>query len=192
MSNLQQALSIMDEANSQDPNLETVNGKKMPKELMYARRMTEWLEKRAPDASEALRLAARCQHIERWVIPREDYPMTRPGYLKWRNELKKYHADRAGEILKEAGYPEEQIRNVQDLVMKRGLKSNPEAQILEDVACLVFLDAYFEEFSRKHPEEKLIRILQKTWRKMSEKGREMALQLPLSDNAQKLMEKAVA
>lgn len=192
MSNYQLAVLKIDEANSRDPNQEMVGGKRIAKELLYAQRMTEWLGKLAPDASEALRLAARCQHLERWTISREDYPMTRAGYLKWRNDLKAYHAERAGDILKVIGYPDEIIRNVQDLVMKRGLKTDPEAQILEDTACLVFLDFYFEEFSQNHPEEKLVRILRKTWRKMSEKGRELALNLQLSDSTRSLIEKAVA
>ncbi|MEX1062839.1 MAG: DUF4202 domain-containing protein [Balneolaceae bacterium] len=191
MSNYQLAVKKMDEANSQDPNREMVEGRELPKELIYARRMTEWLAKLDPDASEALRLATRCQHIERWAIPREDYPMTRPGYLKWRNDLKRYHAERAGEILRDTGYTDELIRKVQDLVMKKGLKTDPEAQILEDVACLVFLAYYFEEFSQNHSEEKLVRIIRKTWRKMSEKGQAMAVNLHLSDSARRLMEKAV-
>lgn len=191
MSNDQLAIKRIDEANSRDPNKEMVDGREMPKELLYAERMTEWLGKLAPDASEALRLAARCQHLERWAIPREDYAMTRAGYLKWRSDLKRYHAERAGEILEEIGYPDEFITNVQDLVMKKGLKTDPEAQTLEDTACLVFLAHYFEEFSRNHGEEKLIRILRKTWRKMSDKGRELALDLHLSDSAHRLIEKAV-
>lgn len=191
MGNYQLAIKKIDEANSRDPNKETVEGKEWPKELIYAHRMTEWLGKLDPDASEALRLAVRCQHIERWAIQREEYPRTRPGYLKWRNDLKRYHADRAGEILRDTGYPDEVIQKVQDLVMKKGLKTDPEAQKLEDVACLVFLAYYFEDFSRNHSEEKLVRIIKKTWRKMSEKGREMALSLNLSDSAHSLMEKAV-
>ncbi|MEX2585232.1 MAG: DUF4202 domain-containing protein [Balneolaceae bacterium] len=191
MGNYQLAIKKIDEANSRDLNRETVEGTEWPKELLYARRMTEWLEKLDPDASEALRLAVRCQHIERWAIPREEYPKTRPGYLKWRNDLKQYHADRAGEILGDVGYRDKLIRNVQGLVMKKGLKTDPEAQILEDVACLVFLAYYFEDFSRNHSEEKLVRIIKKTWRKMSEKGREEALKIDLSDSARSLMEKAV-
>lgn len=191
MGNYQLAVKKIDEANSRDPNRVMVEGKEFPKELIYAQRMTEWLEKLDYDASEALRLAARCQHIERWTIPRDDYPMTRPGYLKWRNDLKQYHADRAGEILRDTGYSDALIEKVQRLVMKKGLKTDPEAQTLEDVACLVFLSHYFEEFSKNHSEDKLLRIIKKTWRKMSDQGREEALKIDLSDSARSLMEKAV-
>lgn len=186
-----QAMEAFDEANSRDPNTTTEEGNEIPGELLYARRMTEWLNRLDPDAPEVLRLAARCQHIERWVIPRKDYPMTRPGYLKWRNDLKKYHAERAGEILLEAGYESGMIRRVQDLVLKKGIKTDPGAQMLEDVICLVFLNWYFEEFARKHNEEKLIRILQKTWRKMSERGREEALTLDLPGHLEALVKKAL-
>lgn len=187
----QQAIQAFDEANSKDPNRETVNGEEFPKELLYARRMTEWLEKMAPDAFEVLRLAARCQHIERWIIPREEYPMNRTGYKQWRNELKKYHARRAEEILTEVGYDNETIIRVQKMVMKKGLKTDPEVQMLEDVVCLVFLDYYFEDFAQKHEEKKLVRILKKTWRKMSDKGRNMAMKLKLPAQLEKLVEKAV-
>jgi len=185
------AIKAFDKANSKDPNAETVDGEDYPKELLYAQRMTEWLDKMNPDASEALRLAARCQHIERWVIPREEYPENRPGYLKWRNELKKYHAERAGAILKEVGYDQETIKRVQKLVMKKGIKTDPEAQMLEDVICLVFLSYYFDDFAEKHDDEKLVSILKKTWRKMSVEGRSKALELDMPDESRKLVQRAV-
>lgn len=188
---IQLAFEAFDSANSNDPNLDVVNGKEFPKELLYARRMTEWLNKFELDASEPLKLAARCQHIERWIIPRDAYPMDRPGYLKWRNELKKYHADRAGEILRQIGYDDKTIQRVQDLVMKKGLKSDPEAQTLEDVICLVFLTWYFEEFAEKHEDDKLVKILQKTWRKMSPRGHDAALQLEMSERAERILKKAL-
>lgn len=186
------AIHAFDEANSKDPNIDTVNGKDRPKELLYAQRMTEWLGKMEPEASEPLRLAARCQHIERWVIPRDEYPETRSGYLRWRNDLKKYHAERAGNILKDVGYDEKTIQRVQKLVMKKGIKSDTEAQMLEDVICLVFLVYYFDDFADKHDDEKLVNILKKTLRKMSEEGRNRALQLDMSDESRKLVEKAIA
>jgi hypothetical protein len=187
-----QAIQRFDEANQKDPNKEVVNGEKYPKELLYAERMTEWLDKMNPDATEALRLAARCQHIERWVIPREEYPMNRPGYIKWRNDLKKYHAQRAEEILEDVGYDSDSIERVKKLVMKKGLKTDPEVQMLEDVICLVFLEYYFEDFSHKHEDEKLAGILKKTWRKMSDKGRKMAMKLKFPDRLEKLVEAAVS
>jgi hypothetical protein len=188
----QKAIRAFDEANGKDPNSETVNGVEYASELLYSQRMTKWLHKMNPHATEALKLAARCQHIERWIIPREDFPMNRSGYIRWRNKLKKYHATRAGEILNKLGYDKATIDSVQDLLMKKGLKSNPETQMLEDIICLVFLDYYFEDFAKKHKEEKLIRILKKTWRKMSEEGREMAKELEMSDSTRKLVEKAIA
>ncbi len=187
----QKAIDTFDNANSKDPNKDVANNEDFPKELLYSRRMTEWLDKLEPDASEPLKLAARCQHIERWVIPRESYPMDRPGYLKWRNDLKKFHADRAESILQEVGYDDETIRRVQDLVMKKGLKSDPETQLLEDVICLVFLDFYFDDFAKKHDDEKLIGIIKKTWRKMSVKGREVALNIDMSESTKNMVEKAL-
>lgn len=187
-----QAIQRFDEANQKDPYKEVVNGEKYPKELLYAERMTEWLDKMNPGASEALQLAARCQHIERWVIPREEYPMNRPGYIKWRNDLKKYHAQRAEEILEDVGYDSDTIERVKKLVMKKGLKTDPEVQMLEDVICLVFLEYYFEDFSHKHEDEKLAGILKKTWRKMSDEGRKMAMKLKFPDRLEKLVEAAIS
>jgi len=188
---LQKAFEAFDNENSKDPNSDMSAGKAVPKELLYARRMTEMLDKFAPDASEPLKLAARCQHLERWMIPREEYPMNRPGYLSWRNDLKKYHADRAGNILLDVGYGDKTIRHVQDLVMKKGIKTDPEAQTLEDVICLVFLTWYFDEFAEKHSDEKLVRILRKTWHKMSEKGHHAAKSLTLSERARQLLSQAL-
>lgn len=186
-----QAIQKFDEANSKDPNTETINGEKYPKEWLYAERMTGWLDNIDPNASEALKLAARCQHLERWVIPREEYPMNRPGYIKWRNELKRYHAQRAEEILVEVGYDKETIEQVKKLVMKKGLKTDPDVQLLEDVICLVFLEYYFEEFAEKHEDEKLVSILKKTWKKMSGQGREAAMKLKLPGHIEDLVERAL-
>ncbi|MBW3623814.1 MAG: DUF4202 domain-containing protein [Armatimonadetes bacterium] len=168
---------MFDRAHREDPHTETVAGEEVPGELLYARRMTRWLDRLAPDASEPLRLAARSQHLERWRIPRSDYPMDRRGYLRWRTDLKKLHAERAGEILRESGYDEETIRRVAMLLRKDRLSDDPETQLLEDVICLVFLESYFSEFARKHDEEKLISILKKTWKKMTPRGHAAALDL---------------
>ena len=189
-SKYQKAIRAFDDANRQDPNKETVNGREVPKELIYGKRMTEELLKLDPDASEALRLAARSQHIERWKIPRSEYPKTRKGYHKWRNALKKFHAERAGEILKEVGYDREIIERVEDLVKKKRIKTDPEAQMMEDVICLVFMKYYFHNFAEKHPDEKVIKIVRKTWKKMSETGHKAALKLEFPEKAEKLVEKA--
>jgi len=185
------AIRMMDRANSRDPNREAVGGEGAPKELLYARRMTEMLDNFRPDASEELKLAARCQHIERWKIPREKYPAGRSGYLQWRNAMKKYHAGRAGDILEEAGYNREIIDRVRKLIRKEGLKTDAEAQALEDVICLVFLRWYFEDFAQKHDEEKIAGILRKTLAKMSVAGREKAREIQMSDRARKLLQEAV-
>lgn len=166
-------------------------GRTYPKEVLYAIRMTEKLNDFAPDASEALRLTARCQHIQRWEIPRDSYDMERVGYLKWRQDLKKFHAQKAREILEEVGYDEETIAKVAFLLQKKQLKKNEDTQTLEDVICLVFLEFYVEPFAAEHPEEKIIDILQKTWRKMSEKGHKAAMGLPLSKKSLALVSKAV-
>lgn len=188
---LLQAFQLFDEANGQDPNTEDYMGRTYPKEVLYALRMTEKLNDFAPEASEVLKLTARCQHICRWEIPRESYDMNRVGYLKWRQELKKFHAQKATEILKKVGYNQETIDKVTFLLEKKQLKKNEDTQTLEDVICLVFLEFYFEPFAQKHAEDKTIDILKKTWRKMSKKGQKAALGLPLSEKALQLINKAV-
>lgn len=186
------AVAAFDRANAADPSSETVDGAPTPRELAYARRMSDWLDRLYPDASEALRLAARCQHIERWVRPRADYPEGRTGYLTWRRDLKRYHAERAGEILRDAGYPEETIARVGALLRKERLKRDPEVQALEDVVCLVFLAHHFADFASKHSEDKLVDILRKTWIKMSPHGQAAALALPLGPDAGALVARALA
>lgn len=186
------AINLFDRANENDPNKEVYQGKEHPKELLYAQRMTDRLISFDKDAGEALHLAVRCQHLQRWEIPRDQYEMNRVGYLKWRNDLKKFHADKAGEILRAVGYDEDIIDTVQFLLQKKQLKKNEMTQTLEDVICLVFLDYYFERFSEKYDEAKMIDILRKTWNKMSEKGQRTALTLNLSDRANQLVSKALS
>lgn len=188
---LAKVFEYFDKANSNDPYSENHKGKEYPKELLYAIRMTEKLNNFAPNASETLQLTARCQHICRWEIPRDSYPMNRVGYLQWRQDLKKFHVKKASEILDEVGYDEDVIAKVGFLLEKKQLKKNEDTQTLEDVICLVFLEHYFEAFVQKHAEDKTIVVLQKTWRKMSKKGQEAALSLPLSKNALALVTKAV-
>jgi len=187
---LLEAFDLFDQANSQDPNLETYNGKSYPKEVLYAHRMTEEFNDFEPNASEALKLTARCQHICRWEIPREHYEMDRIGYLKWRQELKKFHVKKATEILEQVGYDKAMIDQVAFLLMKKQLKKSAETQTLEDVICLVFLKYYFEPFYVKHEETKVIDILKKTWVKMSGKGHEAALKIAFSDTSLALVKKA--
>src|SRR5690606_22484791 len=130
----------------QDPNRETADGKEFPKELLYAERMSAMLERYQTNASEALQLAMRCQHIQRWKIPRSDYPMTRAGYHQWRTRLRGFHAETASAMLKDVGYDDDTIARVCSLVRKERLQQDIEAQTLEDVAVLVFLESYLEDF----------------------------------------------
>lgn len=188
----QEAIKLIDKANGNDPNIEIFDGEKFPKEVLYASRMVSVLSDFLPDASEALQIAVRCQHICRWESPRDSYEMNRTGYLLWRQDLKKFHAKKASEILTSVGYQEDVIEKVAFLLQKKQLKINEETQALEDVACLVFLEFYFEPFVLKYEEEKIIDIVQKTWKKMSEKGHEAALKLPFSKSSFALISKALS
>src|SRR5215204_1637932 len=186
------AIQRFDAANARDPNITVADGTPQPKQLVYARRITDWLSRLEPDASEAVQLAARSQHLMRWSIPRSDFPMDRAGYLKWRTTLYEFHAQKAGEILREVGYDDSTIVRVKSLVRKQGIKTDPEMQLLEDVICLVFLENYFAEFAADHDEEKLIRILRRTWAKMSPRGHAAAREIELPERERKLIEKALA
>ncbi|WP_298547755.1 DUF4202 domain-containing protein [uncultured Aquimarina sp.] len=186
------AFSFFDKANAKDPNKEIVKGESIPKELIYGQRMSQSLNNYTSEASEALQLAARAQHLCRWEIPRNNYPMDRVGYLKWREELKKFHAEKASGILQEVGYDKETIDRVSFLIQKKKLKKDEDTQILEDVICLVFLEFYYSEFYEKHSSEKVIDILQKTWRKMSEKGHQAALKLSYTEKGLDMIKQAIA
>ena len=166
----QAAIAAFDQANAQDPNIEMVGEEACPKELLYSRRMGEMQQRYVPDASEAVKLAVRAQHIQRWLIPRDSYAMDRQGYLQWRTALYKFHAQAAGKLMQAAGYDDEMIERVAAIISKKGLKVNPETQVMEDVAGLVFLEHYMQAFAEKHPEydeAKWIVIIRKTWQKMS-------------------------
>ena len=185
------AIQLFDGTNYLDPNKEIFDGKEYPKELLYAERMTNQLNKFVPNSSESLQLTARCQHICRWEIPRDSYEMNRVGYLMWRNDLKDYHVKKAAEILRQVGYVEETINEVEFLLLKKQLKKNADTQTLEDVVCLVFLEFYIAKFPQNYSEEKLIGIIQKTWKKMSEKGHKAALELKLPKSILALITKAL-
>jgi hypothetical protein len=186
------AIAKIDQANAADPNRESSDGQEFAKEVLYSRRMTSWLNRLEPAASEALRLAAHGQHICRWTIPRNSYPMDRPGYHRWRSDCQRMHAERLGEILRAVGYDESDVARVQSLVRKERLKLDAETQLLEDVICLVFLESYFSDFAKQHDEEKLVDIVRKTWKKMSTRGQAAALQLPMQKEARVIVEKALA
>jgi len=184
---LEASLLRFDAENSRDPNLEN----SQPRELLYAQRLTNWVLKLCPDASEELRLATRCQHLCRWEIPRNSYPMTRAGYLKWRADLKKFHAEKSGAILRETGYDEETIRRVQDLNLKKNFPNDPETRILEDALCLVFLEFQLTDLAAKTAEDKTINALQKSWGKMTGTARAEALKLNYGDREKTLLQRAL-
>ena len=185
------AIRRFDVENSRDPNSETVNGAPQPRELIYAQRLTGWVLKLCPDASEELRLAARCQHLCRWEIPRHSYPMTRPGYLKWRADLKEFHAERSGEILRELGYPDSVVARVQELNLKKNFPNDPEGRVLEDALCLVFLEHQLADLAAKTADDKVITALQKSWKKMTPGAHEEALKLTYGAREKALIEQAL-
>jgi hypothetical protein len=195
---LDSAIALFDAANSEDPRKETnAEGKAVPFELLYAQRMSEMLGRYAPEADDAIKLAVRAQHIQRWKTPRDSYPMTRDGYLQWRTGLYKFHAETAGRLMQEAGYDAATIERVKQSVGKRGLKVNPDTQLVEDVIDLVFIEHYMLEFAGKHPEyseDKWLDIIRKTWKKMSERAHAFALsgQLKLPEPLVPLITKAVS
>ena len=191
MSRLDEAYRLFDEANAEDPNTEIVDGTPVPRELVYGRRMSERLDDFEPDAPETVKLAARAQHIRRWEVPRESYPEGRAGYLKWRTDLYKRHGEIAGDIMRNVGYDDATIERVQTLLKKRGLKTDPDVQLLEDVICLVFLEHYFHDFAKKHEDDKLIPIVQKTWKKMTDKGHGAALALDYAPEDLAVIHKAL-
>jgi hypothetical protein len=185
------AMRRFDEENAKDPNLESAGGQSVPRELLYAQRLTQWVLRLAPDASEPLRLATRCQHLCRWLVPRASYPMTRPGYLKWREDLKHFHADKAGAILRELGYPEKTIARVQSLNLKKDFPRDPEGRVLEDALCLVFLEHQFADLAGKSTDEKMINAVQKSWKKMTPAAHALALKLPYGPREKALIERAL-
>jgi hypothetical protein len=191
------AIALIDAANGEDPNKETADGKEWPKELLYSHRMSDMLERFTPEADDAMKLAIRAQHIQRWKSSRSDYAEGRQGYLQWRTGLYKFHAETTGKLMAQAGYDEKTIDRVKQAVGKRALKVNPDSQLLEDVADLVFIEHYMLEFAGKHPEydeEKWLDIIRKTWKKMSERAQQFALSgsIKLPEPLIPLIQKAVS
>lgn len=172
-------LAAIDAANGADPDTEDTDGCRAPSAQLYGRRMSQVLADYAPEASDHLKIAVRGQHIERWKRPRGDYPEGRTGYLEWRRDAGRYHAKRVGDLMRDAGYGDEDRERVAALIRKQGLKQDPEAQTLEDVACLVFMRWYFDAFAARHSPDAVFGIVSKTARKMSPAGRKAALALPL-------------
>jgi hypothetical protein len=190
-SRFKEALRRFDEANARDPRVAKHNGVEVPYELLYADWLTAWVLKLNPQASEELRLAARCQHLCRWEIPRESYPAGRAGYLRWRQDLQEFHARRSGEILREVGYDDAVIARVQALNLKRDLGRDADCQTLEDALCLVFLQHQLAELAAKTEPDKVVRAIRKSWDKMSARGREEALKLEYTADERRLVEEAI-
>jgi hypothetical protein len=186
------AIAGIDAANARDPNTVETDGRRAAAELVYGRRMSEALSRMAPAASAHLKLAVRGQHVERWTSPRKSYPEGRAGYLQWRLDLKTFHARRVGEIMQAAGYGADDIARVGALVRKERLKRDGEAQMLEDVACIVFLEFYAAAFMQKTGDDKLAGILAKTWGKMSPQGHAHAQRLALPPRLLALLEQGLA
>ncbi|KAI4277799.1 MAG: hypothetical protein LQ337_001494 [Flavoplaca oasis] len=190
-SSFDKAIHAIDEAHALDPRKVQIEGQDEPYELHYSKKMSDYLQKHSPNATDTLRLAIRAQHLRRWEVPRDSYAMSKTGYHLWRTYLKKRQAELASQICLDSGYSEEDAHRVGALIKKENLKQDAETQILEDVACLVFLDDQFEEFEKGHDEAKIITILQKTWGKMSDRGHELALEMSMSERARELVSKAL-
>lgn len=169
---LDDVFSAIDDANAQDPTIE--DGQ--PAALLYGQRMTQEQERLFPDASDVLRIASRGQHIERWKLPRDAYPMDRAGYLQWRVEQGRRHAERIAGIMADAGYDQADIDEARKMLTKQGIKRDPEVQALEDIICFVFIRWYLGDFMAEQPDEKMPRIIEKTARKMSAEGRARVLE----------------
>lgn len=191
MTKLEQAFELFDEYNKQGPERLVWNGESFPAEFFYAVELYNWVRKIEPDANEFLLLASRSQHIGRWEIPRSDYPEGRTGYLKWRSDLGKFHAAKAGEILEGVGYTTEEIERVQQIIQKQRLKLDADVQVIENALCLVFLEFQYDDLIRKLSEEKMINVLRKTWKKMSKAGHDAALKLEYSPEGSALIAKAL-
>jgi len=187
---LARALAAIDAANAGDPNALRVRGALRPKELAHAELASEWVRRLCASPSEALLLAARAHHVRRWEIPREREPAGPAGYHRWRRALQQHHAEVAAEILAGCGYQPELIARVGALLRKQDLANDPEAQILEDALCLVFLETQYRELAERLPPEKLLDVTRKTLRKMSAAAIAQAHSLPLDPRDRALLERA--
>lgn len=187
----EKVVAAIDAANDADPTELSVNGAMRPAETLYGERMSAWLARLIPDAGELLRIAVRAQHLERFKLPRADYPQGKPGYYRWRNEQKRRHAMRIAEIMRDAGYTDAEAERVSAIVRKENLAADAEVQLLEDCACLVFMEFYFADFATQHPADKIIDIVAKSWKKMSAKARSEAMKLPLPEDLAPLVHAAI-
>lgn len=192
MTRLESVLSAIDTINGEDINTTTIDGNEQPKELVYGHYMSQCLKQYWQNSSEQLQIAVRAQHIKRWHLLRSEFDIGKAGYFKWRIALGKFHAALAESLMVDHGYPLEEAALTASIIRKEKRQSNTDSQTLEDVACLVFLQHYFDDFATKHTDEKIIRILQKTWGKMSEKAQNIAMSLTLPAHLNKLVVKALS
>jgi hypothetical protein len=188
----ERAVEAFSSANAQDPKTILLDGKPQPFELVQAARRARWVRQLVVEPSWALKLAAHCQHLRRWEIPRESYDDGRLGYLKWRKALSQFHADAAAETLRQLGIDDDTIQQVRRINLKQGLHQNADTQHMEDVLCLVFLQYEFEAFAGKHDDKKVVSILKKSWAKMSDRGRRAALALDLPPRLSALVKRALS
>lgn len=191
------ALAEIDKANYADPNVDLLAGKRLPKEYVYSLHMTRWLYELEPEPSARMQVACRAQHIERWKIPRSDYPLGRKSYYQWRQACGRMHGRRAAEIMAGCGFPEQECERVETILTKRELRKDADTQLLEDVACMVFLEKYFAQFyadNEGYDREKWLRIVRRTWKKMSPRAHVQALALAskLPGHLQTLLQEALA
>jgi hypothetical protein len=189
---LAKIISRFDELNARDPNLIEVDGAKLPRQLIYAQRLTRWVLTLSPNASENLQIAARAQHVRRWEISRADYPPDKAGYHQWKNRLKMFHAEVAGSVLRECGCPPEMIEAVEALNTKRNFPTDPEAQTLEDALCLMFLECQAEPMLEKFGEEKARNALRKSWVKMSPQAHSLVNGITFSAEIARLVQKTIS
>jgi hypothetical protein len=192
---LSNVLKAIDLINVEDPNKIELNGEFTPKELIYGQQMTSCLSQYWPEANELLQIAVRAQHIKRWQLKRTEYPEGKAGYYSWRIAQGKFHAQLTSTLMLEHGYSNTQAEECAAIIRKENLKTNENTQTLEDVACLVFLMHYFNDFAAKYTEQdneaKIIRIVQLTWKKMSGKAHDIALSLTLPEHLGVLVAKAL-
>jgi hypothetical protein len=192
MSKLDVAFQQFDDYNKKDPNVFTWGELSYPQEYFLGLKLHEWVTRLAPNASEELLLASRSQHIGRWEIPRNSYPDGRDGYLKWRRNLGLYHAEKSAAIMKVAGYSEDQITRVKQIILKQKIKVDGEVQVMENALCLVFLEFQYEDFYPKHPHDKIVNILKRSLLKMDERGHQFALALKYSEKGLSYIGEALA
>ncbi|ABM02487.1 conserved hypothetical protein [Psychromonas ingrahamii 37] len=174
----EQVISLIDAVNGEDPNRESAENKEWPKEYLYSQRMSEMLARFKPDADDLLKIAVHGQHIQRWKSPRSDYPTGKQGYHQWRTNLYTFHAESVASLMVQAGYDDTALERVKNAVSKKSIKINPDSQLVEDIASLVFIEHYMLAFAEKHPEysqEKWIGMISKTWKKMSNDGHQFVL-----------------